>query len=96
MEHEVTAAEKQWKVVSFFQEKRGRKRRQVVTLLCTCEMCGFKTIKIWWLKLPYITMSRLMLLILLAFSAEVYSAKRAISGRPDSKLSGAAQGKTEL
>ena len=36
-----------------------------------------------------------MLLILLAFSAEVYSAKRAISGRPDSKLSGAAQGKTE-
>ena len=40
-------------------------------------------------------MSRLMLLILLAFSAEVYSAKRAISGRPDGKLSGAAQGKTE-
>jgi len=40
-------------------------------------------------------MSRLMLIILLTLSAEVYSAKRAISGRPESKLSGTAEGMSE-
>ena len=59
------------------------------------EMCNSEELKIWVMKHSKIKMLRLMLIILLTLSAEVYSAKRAISGRPDSKLSGTAEGKTE-
>ena len=58
------------------------------------EMCNTEELKIWVMKHSKIKMLRLMLIILLSLSAEVYSAKRAISGRPDGKLSGAAEGKT--